>query len=93
MAIKKIFAIFDEKSDAFLQPFFSVTVGQATRNISDAFDDPQHIFSKHTLDFTLYSLGTFNETTGFINPETKQIAPIKDFKKEENNLHSITGDL
>lgn len=64
----KIFSIFDEKAEAFLQPFFMETVGQAERALIDCLSDPNHNFSRHPSDYTLFQIGDFDQSTAEIKP-------------------------
>lgn len=59
---KKIYTVYDQKSDAYLLPFYMDTDGQATRAFSDLVNDSQHEFGKHPEDYTLFSLGDYNES-------------------------------
>ena len=54
-----LFTIYDEKAEVFLPPFFVPTLGIATRAFSDCINGPEHQFSKHPQDYTLFQLGEF----------------------------------
>lgn len=62
--IHEIYSIHDKAVNAFLQPFFSVSLASATRSLQHVLSDPEHAFSKNVHDFTLYRLGEFNDSTG-----------------------------
>ena len=64
----KIFAIFDGKAEAYLQPMFLQTKGLAIRAFTGAINDPKHPFSKHAADYTLFEIGEWDDT----NAEFKQ---------------------
>lgn len=64
----KIYTVFDSKAGAYTQPFFLPTNGMAERAISNALMDPNHDFSRHTEDYTLHTIGTYEDTTGAITP-------------------------
>lgn len=64
----KVFTIYDSKSDAYLQPFFLHTTGQAVRAISDCVNDPKHQFAKHPADYTLFEIGTFDDSSCLWTP-------------------------
>jgi hypothetical protein len=64
MAKVKVFAVFDSKADAYLQPFFMSTLGQAIRSFTDAAASTDHQFGKHAADYTLFHLGDFDDATG-----------------------------
>lgn len=87
---KKIFAIYDEKSEAFLQPFFLDTIGQAERACIDCMSDSNHNFARHTADYTLFSLGTFNDTDGVIAFKKEPVASLLEYKaKWQNSLKTM----
>lgn len=68
--ILKIFAIYDAKAEAYNQPFFLHNEGQATRGFSDAVNDKNSIMGKHPADFTLFRIGTFDDSTSTITSES-----------------------
>lgn len=59
--IHHIFTIRDQKADAFLPPFFLPRTAMAERVFSDCINDASHQFYKHPEDFTLFTLGTFDD--------------------------------
>jgi len=67
MSILKVFTVYDSKSDAYMQPFFMQTKGQAVRAFSDTVNDPKHQFYKHAEDFTLFELGSFDELSALFD--------------------------
>lgn len=62
--ILMVFAVRDKQVDAFLQPFFSPTMGSALRSIKTVLADPNHDFHKNVQDFSLYKLAEFDDSTG-----------------------------
>lgn len=64
--IFKIFSVYDDAAAAYLQPFFTPTVGLAMRSMSDMLVDPKHPFTMHASQFTLFHLGEFDDATGAI---------------------------
>lgn len=81
--IQKVFGVRDAKALAFLQPFFSVSVGAAVRAFSDAVnEDVKSPLGKHPEDYVLYELASFDDNTGeFVctNP-IKMLGCGSDFK-------------
>ncbi len=67
--IYKIFAVWDAKTEAYMQPFFSPTLGSGIRAFVDAAGDPQSILSKHPGDFLLHHIGQFEDATGTLIDE------------------------
>lgn len=64
----KVFAVFDSAAEAYLQPFFVQTVGQALRSFSDAVQSEGHAFNKHAADYTLFQIGEYDESVGRLEP-------------------------
>jgi hypothetical protein len=62
--IYKIFSVWDAKTEAYMQPFFSPTLGSGIRAFMDASSDPQSIIAKHPGDFSLHHIGEFDDATG-----------------------------
>lgn len=62
----KIYAIFDSKAEAMSLPFYYQHEGQATRTFSDWVNDPKTPYGKHPEDYTMYSIGEYEENTGEI---------------------------
>lgn len=61
--IFKIFSVFDEKAAAYLPPFYLPTTPMAVRSFADCVNDPGHAFGKHPQDFTLFELGSFDDSS------------------------------
>lgn len=70
----KIFAVYDSKVEAYLQPFFMRSRGEALRAFGEACNDPQTGFYKHPADYTLFELGSFDEEKGQITTLTVKMA-------------------
>lgn len=66
--IIEIYSVKDKAVNAFLQPFFSPTLGSAVRSLQTVVNDENHEFAKHVNDYTLFKLGDFDDTTGLIIP-------------------------
>lgn len=80
--IKRVFTIYDEKSEAYLQPFFLDTTGQAIRAITDCVADTNHQFNKHPADYTLFELGTYDDSSGtFTLDQKKMLGSLVEFKE------------
>lgn len=82
--MKLIYAVRDRAADAFGNPFFFTTQGQAIRVFMDEINraEPNNGLYIHSEDYDLYRLGTYDETSGEIMAEQpQQIAIGKDLKK------------
>lgn len=62
----QIFAVFDKKAVVYMSPFYFLQKGQAIRAFEDSVNDPQSAFYKHPEDYSLFELGTFDDTSGII---------------------------
>lgn len=58
-----IFTVHDSKAEAYLQPFFALTVGMALRDWRSACNDQDHQFHRHAGDYNLFELGTYEQQT------------------------------
>jgi hypothetical protein len=85
-----IYSVYDSKAEAYLPPFFLPTKAAALRAFGDAAVDPKHQFAAHPEDYTLFELGTYEETTGSITPHEAKIGlgSALDFRRE-TPIHSI----
>lgn len=61
-----IFTIHDKAAGAYLPPFILHAEGLAIRAFTDCINDTSHAFSKHPADYTLLTIGTFDDLTGTI---------------------------
>lgn len=64
----RIFAIWDDKAKAYIPPFFMPQVGLAVRAFKDCVNQDGHAFAKHPADYTLFSVGTWDDNTGVLKP-------------------------
>lgn len=62
----KIFSIRDSKGEAFGQPFFQKTHGEAERNFKTLVSDEKSMISKFPEDFDLYYIGEYDDQKGLI---------------------------
>lgn len=65
----RVFAVYDYKSEAYMQPFSMETTGQAIRAFSDSVNDPKSVWHRHPKDFVLYELGSFDDRQGIFKNE------------------------
>lgn len=58
-----IFTVYDSKAAAYLPPFYEQSIGSALRSFGDTCKNEEHVFNKHSEDFTLFHLGVFDDQT------------------------------
>ena len=63
----EIFSMFDSKAQAFLPPFFLHNEAMARRMVVDAGKDETHSFARHPGDYSLYHLGSFDDSTAEVS--------------------------
>lgn len=61
--IRKIYCVYDAKAEAYLQPFFCDSKGLAIRGFTDEVNKPTSPFNKWAADFTLFELGSFDDSS------------------------------
>lgn len=69
--LHKLFTVFDEKAQVFLPPFFVPTVGIAIRAFKDCING-DHQFGKHPEDYTLFQLGSFDDSNAQMDASAPQ---------------------
>lgn len=69
--MKKIFAVKDNAVQAFGQPFFVRSQGEAIRSFQDETNstDNNSAIARHPEDYDLYYIGDFDDQTGTLNAE------------------------
>lgn len=93
-----LFSVYDSKALAYMPPFNMGSRGAAIRAFEDTCDDPNHQFSRHPEDFTLFELATFDDADGTFNilstphPLAKAIEFAGNIPTpENNNVEKIAG--
>jgi len=80
----KIYTVHDSKAEAYLQPFFARSNGEAIRSFTQAINTPDHQFAKYSADYTLFEIGEFDDNTGVITtPYTRSLGNGVDFKDQQ----------
>lgn len=81
----KVFAVFDIKAKAYMQPFFGGNAGSAMRAFGDEVVKDGSPIGRHPEDYQLFELGLFNDNTGVLSglPNAKVLCTALDFVKEE----------
>lgn len=68
--ISNIFTVHDVKADAYLPPFVYAQLAQAVRTFADCVNKPDHQFGAHPADYTLFHIGTFDDSSAKFEPTT-----------------------
>lgn len=87
MATKKVFAVYDVKSEIFGAPIFLQSKGEAIRAFSDVANNDQSPICRYAGDFKLVYLGLYDEETGqFENSQQETLGFASDFKNLGNAI-------
>lgn len=64
--ILTVVSIFDQATQAYSRPVFVQSTGVAIRSFSDEVnrDEPNNEMRRHPGDFSLFNIGTFDDSTG-----------------------------
>lgn len=81
--MQKIFTVYDSKLEAYMQPFFMSSKGQAIRAFTDTVNDPSTQFNKHPEDFTLFEIGEYDDQSGKVQnlPTPNALGLALEYKK------------
>lgn len=96
----KAFTVYDSKAQAYLPPFFLTAEGLASRSYADCINSESHQFAKNPGDYTLFIIGTFDDSSGsleactpisfgngleFVKPTLQMPLPIDDRPLDGNS--------
>lgn len=83
--LMKVFSVRDMKSEAFLQPYFSVNQGTALRAFDEACQKQDSPFYKYPNDYVLYEIGSYDDETGLLTALTpvKMMSCAADFSLQK----------
>lgn len=84
--VRNVFAIFDEKAEAYLQPFFLNTVGMALRAVTDLVNNPEHEFARHASDYTLFHIAEYDDSTGSFENCKKPLGSLVEYKTSDGGI-------
>jgi len=61
--ILNVYSIYDSKSGVYSRPFFSLNNATAIRSFVQVANDQSTEIARHSADFSLHLIGTFDDTT------------------------------
>lgn len=82
--IMKVFGIYDSKAEAYLPPFMMKSKGEAIRALTNHINDREHNFCKYAEDFTLFELGSWNDSNAMYDlfDTPRSIGVLIEFKRD-----------
>lgn len=90
--IHRIFTIYDEKAKAYLPPFFLPESGMAIRTFADCINSDSHQFGKHPSDYTLFTLGGWDDTNAELNLLNRSLSLGNGVEFIERPIQEIEAD-
>ena len=92
--IINLYSVFDAATNAYLQPMYALSKGQIIRGITEAVNDPKHDFCKYARDYTLFELGTFDDSTAKFNllPTPRSLGLLVEFVHVERVHNPVSLD-
>lgn len=88
----KIYSIYDTAAKSFAQPFFLHTDAVAIRAFKDNVNSPDSVINKNPEQFTLYTIGLFDDSQGTILAEASP-EPIINAAQLIDEQHADKYDL
>lgn len=70
MTVLFVCAVRDRALDAFMQPFFTQSLGVAERSFGDEVNRAESPMHAHANDYDLHLIGTYDDATGLLVPTT-----------------------
>lgn len=83
---QKVFTVYDSKLEIYNAPFLAINKGHALRLIEGLVRRPDHDFNRHAMDFTLFEIGEYDDTTGTytMEPARVPIAGLWELRETES---------
>lgn len=72
--ITQMFTIYDSKAKIYNKPFFQLNIQVALRTAGDLVKDGTSEVANHPEDFTLFHIGSYDDTTGEIKKNETHMA-------------------
>lgn len=84
--LKTAYSLYDSSAKLYTSPFFCASEQQALRGVEAAFNQENTNLAQYPQDFTLYEIGTYDESTGYI--ESLDI-PVKIINCQDHKVKCI----
>lgn len=85
-----VYSIRDKKTELYQPPFVSNNDATAIRSFKRALEQPDTLLALHPKDFELFCVGTFQDTTGEIQPYDKtKVFDGDTYLKDKQNAEAI----
>lgn len=88
-----VYSVFDAKLACFGRPWYEMTDASAIRVFTDAVNDGSNVqnqWHRHPEDFSLFVIGTFEDSNGMLKPSTPlslvTASAVYDYKRDVEEL-------
>lgn len=91
----QVFTVHDKAVNAYLQPFFCRSRGEAVRSFTEACNDPKNNFNKYSMDYVLVHLGEFDDVAGlFVTSDPLRVIGARElvedpFTEEDRDVSPV----
>lgn len=85
----RLYSFFDQKAEAYMQPWSAPTRGHALRSFEDAVHDSDSLFGRHAEDFYLFEVGVFDLATGQIEVCHESLGNGVRFKVSDDGFQGV----
>lgn len=75
--LHNMYVIYDVKAEVYNKPVFMMNHNVAIRAASDVLKDPNSEIAKHPEDFTMFYIGTYEDTTAAFDFEPAPMPLVK----------------
>ena len=91
----ELYSIYDSKEEIYYQPHFLLNHSVALRQFGDMANDKDTKISKHPEDYTLWHLGSYEDSSATLTPlKTKKcLAHANEHVIQENYVETKVGNL
>ncbi len=89
----KMFSVFDEMARCYLPPFCLPETGMAVRIFSDCVNSNDHQFGKHPGDYTLFELGSFDDSVCVVSCTPAAVKVVNGLEVIVSDVHKEQTDL
>lgn len=87
--ITQVYAIYDNKASSFSFPIFAPNEAVARRIFNDCINSPKSTYNMHPADFSLVSLGTYDDETGKVDNLPNAITICHGFEVIKNDERQL----
>lgn len=93
--ILKMFTVYDSKAEAYNQPFYMRSKGEALRAWHSTVNDKTTQFYTHPADYTLFEIGEFDDSTGNITiyQAKHNLGNAMEFKNREVEIQNSPAQI